>query len=242
MSWSGSTGTYELSGLSTREHYTVEEVVSTADVDGYDRVTTIEYPEGFTSETGVQVSKTATTTVTVRNTYTPSSINLRLYKHDSTDESKGLGASFDLFKEEDIEGGQPKEGAEPIATYATDGTSGYSAEQEVYTGTYYLFETVAPDGYNMMEHPWVVEIDSTGNHPQVVTVTENGSPKPGVLEGPSDEGVYTLKVPNSSGATLPNAGGPGTLPLTLVGAAMVSAALATLVLRRNGMQLRTKAK
>ena len=233
MTWNGTTGSYDVPNLSAKEFYTVEETEGTADVTGYQLASNIVYPGEATSETGVKVSKVSSTVVTVTNTYTPLRINLKLYKHDMTDSSIGLGASFALYPESAVESGKPKQDAEPTAVFTTDPSSGYSSESVVSIGTYYLFETSAPRGYKPLKSPWVLTVDpAKTNHSEVVVVTENGEVKQGVLEGPVDD-IYTLKVPNNPGVVLPSTGGMGTMLHMVLGLSLVLTAGALLVIRRR---------
>ena len=147
------------------------------------------------------------------------------------------GAKFTLYKSD--------------GTTAVDGFTDLTSTGEgvlidakrLSNGTYYLVETEAPKGYNLLAHR--IKVTVADNQASIYALEAEGvtpaTQYPNVTS-PANPKVYTFKVPNNAGEQLPNAGGPGTLPLTLIGAAMVSAALATLVLRRNGMQFRTKAK
>lgn len=72
-------------------------------------------------------------------------------------------------------------------------------------GTYYLKETKAPDGYNVLTAD--VEITITGNENDDTTLT------------------HTEKVENNKGALLPETGGMGTIGLTALAVAVVACAL-----------------
>lgn len=165
------------------------------------------------------------------------SAKLKLYKYDSTTQGTTseikLAAGFALYKDSDVENNQPKSGASPVATFTTNASTGYSGvSDQLVSGTYYLFETQAPDGYDSLEYPWVVTIDPSGQHTNIVTVTENGTALPNAVVGP-DNDVYTIKVPNNPGVELPESGGPGTTWIYLLGAILLLGSGIALVSRRR---------
>lgn len=110
-------------------------------------------------------------------------------------------------------------------------------------GTYYLEETVAPDGYNKLTEPITVVIsaDTTNgqnwtdydNTPLTnINVTANGTSG----TGDATTGVASITVANAKGNTLPSTGGMGTVILYVAGIAVFVLAGATLVMalrRRN---------
>ena len=78
---------------------------------------------------------------------------------------------------------------------------------------YYLVETQAPSGYNPLDD--AVKVNFTDS--DVATTA----------------GIYTVKVPNSSGITLPITGGTGTVIFTVVGIALMVGAVILLVVSRK---------
>ena len=115
-------------------------------------------------------------------------------------------------------------------------------------GTYYLEETKAPAGYNMLKGPvkLVITADTGKDKSEVIAETEAPvltnlkleafdkddnklSENPGVLE----KGTVLLVVENSAGALLPSTGGMGTTLFYIAGAALVLAAGILLVLKRR---------
>ena len=91
------------------------------------------------------------------------------------------------------------------ATVAKTGTNGAAEFIGLPNGTYYLKETKAPDGYNVLTKD--VEITIAGDENDTTTLT------------------YTQKVENNKGALLPETGGIGTIGLTALAVAVVACAL-----------------
>lgn len=86
------------------------------------------------------------------------------------------------------------------------------------TGTYYLEEINAPDGYNKLTSRQAVTIGTTDNSATV------------------NDGTYTsggVQVINRAGSILPSTGGMGTTTLYILGAALVIGAGVVLVVRRR---------
>lgn len=80
---------------------------------------------------------------------------------------------------------------------------------------YYLVETQAPSGYNILSN--AVKVNFTDA--EVETETNNG--------------VYTVEVTNSSGITLPVTGGEGIVIFTVIGIALMAGAVILFVLFRK---------
>lgn len=102
-------------------------------------------------------------------------------------------------------------------------------------GTYYLKETNAPDGYNLLANPVEVVIEATykdvdgdGNDDAVDTLTvsvDGGDAK----SGNAKDGIVEVTVENNAGATLPSTGGIGTTIFYVVGGILVVAAAVLLI-------------
>lgn len=73
-------------------------------------------------------------------------------------------------------------------------------------GTYYLKETKAPKGYNLLKNPVEIRIDSAGKI---------------YVDGSTKENIGNVEVKNNSGTLLPSTGGAGTTMIYLVGALLV---------------------
>ena len=94
-------------------------------------------------------------------------------------------------------------GAATFAKYEANGTN-YD---------YYLVETQAPSGYNLLDN--AVKVNFTD------------------AEVEATAGIYTVEVPNSSGIKLPITGGTGTVIFTVVGIALMVGAVVLLVVSRK---------
>ena len=114
---------------------------------------------------------------------------------------------------------------------------------DLQTGYYYLYETKAPDGYIRLTEPVEIVVDSSKESvavgPITYTQTYNGEQAQSQdgrnVEPPTSENgdCYVLRVTNTSGARLPNTGGPGTTLIYALGALMVLSALALLIAKRR---------
>ena len=94
-------------------------------------------------------------------------------------------------------------GAATFAKYEANGTN-YD---------YYLVETQAPSGYNILDN--AVKVNFTD-----VDVAETA-------------GIYTVQVPNKSGIQLPITGGTGTVIFTIIGIALMVGAVVLFVVSRK---------
>ena len=98
------------------------------------------------------------------------------------------------------------------ATVKKTDNNGAASFDGLANGTYYLFESKAPDGYNQLKEPFKVEV--TG----------------GTTEA---ELSVTAKVANSTGTLLPSTGGMGTTVFYVLGAVLVLGAVVLLVTKKR---------
>ena len=87
----------------------------------------------------------------------------------------------------------------------------YEANADKYD--YYLVETAAPSGYNILDN--AVKVNFTD------------------AEVATTEGIYTVNVPNSSGIKLPVTGGTGTVIFTVIGIVLMAGAVLLFVFARK---------
>ena len=111
-------------------------------------------------------------------------------------------------------------------TKVTTDSNGAATFQGLDSGTYYLHETAAPAGYNLLKEDVKVEITATYGDDGRITSSSATS---------TDNGQYqqTQKVKNKSGIQLPSTGGIGTTIFYVLGAVLVIGAGVLLVTRRR---------
>ena len=121
------------------------------------------------------------------------------------------------------------------STLTTD-TSGLVKIIGLDAGTYYLKETKAPAGYNLLDSEIKIVISATLNKSEnnpaltALTITVNdGNSADGNLE----TGIVATDVQNNQGATLPETGGMGTTLFYIVGGILVLAAVVLFVTKRR---------
>lgn len=83
-------------------------------------------------------------------------------------------------------------------------------------GTYYLLETAAPTGYNLLDAPVEIKIEKSTSDTGAIVV--------GSVEKP---------IANNAGTLLPSTGGMGTTMLYIIGAVLVVGAGVLLIVRRR---------
>ena len=145
---------------------------------------------------------------------------------DGAKSTKLAGAKFDLYRtatQAEIDAGGTVEiphttvkGIKLEADQVTDADGVATFEKYEANGTnydYYLVETQAPSGYNILDK--AVKVNFTDDN---VAMTN---------------GVYTVEVPNSSGIRLPITGGTGTVIFTIIGIALMVGAVVLFVVSRK---------
>lgn len=130
---------------------------------------------------------------------------IKVLKIDAENNEKVLeGATFELY--DHIK--DPTKEETPIATKTTDGKGELNFDG-LKAGTYYLYETAAPDGYILSKDP--------------VMVVVNG-------EKAGTDFIVDSKVANS---TAPETGGMGTAAFTMGGAALLGAAAVVMIYKKK---------
>ena len=142
------------------------------------------------------------------------------------EDAKLAGAKFDLYRtatQAEIDAGTSVEipltsiqGIKLEGDKVTDANGTATFAKYEANGTnydYYLVETQAPSGYNILDN--AVKVNFTD------------------AEVEATAGVYTVKVPNSSGIQLPITGGTGTVIFTIIGIALMVGAVVLFVVSRK---------
>lgn len=116
--------------------------------------------------------------------------------------------------------------AEAEATKVVTDENGFASFKGLDSGTYYLHETQAPAGYNLLQGDVTVTITATYGNDGKITSSSATSANNGQYQ-------QVQKIENKSGATLPSTGGMGTTLLYIIGAILVVGAGVLLVARRR---------
>lgn len=173
--------------------------------------------------------KTTTTPPSETKTYTWK-LDVLKYTMKGDEKTPLAGAKFTLSKNSDgsdlislVEVGKnvyrvaTKDDVNTITEITTDATGAFTI-QGLDSDTYYLTETAAPAGYNVLKSAIEVKVSDKGE----VTYIYDGVTATG-----------TVKVENKTGAELPSTGGIGTTVFYVVGGLLVVAAGVLLVTRKR---------
>lgn len=152
-------------------------------------------------------------------------IKIDKYADDSSS-TKLAKAKFDLYRtatQAEIDAGTSVEiphtavkGIKLESGLVTDNNGSATFKKYQANGThytYYLVETQAPSGYNILDH--AVEVHFTD------------------ADVSTTDGVFTVRISNKTGFRLPITGGTGTVIFTVVGIALMVGAVVLLVLSRK---------
>ena len=129
---------------------------------------------------------------------------IQIYKHSAQGSQPLEGATFEIYNDVAME---PDDLVETVTTAG----DGYVKSKGLAAGTYYLKETKAPTGYQLLTDPITVKIGPN----------QMGDDQ---LQDTNSDGYYELDVPNATVGLLPVTGGVGTIIITLVGLAIVGGA------------------
>lgn len=184
---------------------------------------------GNPNKSSIEYGESGKTTQTPGSTTTTYTWNMKVFKHNSKNEGLA-GAKFVLSKNADgtspialiSEGNNvyrvAKNGEEGSITEIVTDETGRFTIKGLDSDTYYLKETAAPAGYNVLKDSIKVVIDSNGK----VNVTEDNA-----------NGVEEIDVLNNTGAELPSTGGIGTTIFYVLGALLVVFAGVMLVTKKR---------
>lgn len=140
------------------------------------------------------------------------------------------GASFALYRAEDYDDltDQPKAESEPVLTGSVD-ADGILPLGEMLLGEYRLVETKAPEGFTGAEKAIRITVSHDG-----VTAMQGSQPSTvTAAEGENGTAVWTVRVWNNPGYSLPSTGGAGIGGFRVFGGALTAFACAALFRRRN---------
>lgn len=168
-------------------------------------------------------------TLSYSNYVTPKKIaNVKTYaftlKKEKEDKTELTGAKFELRTNEtdsdsaiNFVADATKENyvkADSTATTASKTIEAGNVNiRGIKSGTYYLVETEAPKGYNVLDHAITIVID------------ENGNVK--------DHANNVVEVVNKQGLVLPSTGGMGTTVFAIVGLLVMAGAAVTLIVKKR---------
>ena len=238
---------YTLDTTATAEYTTFKVSVETANYDTYwasnsGKQLVITYTATLKDDNTTAVNAKETNTATFDYSFYPYVENSHKQKTDTVDvttfaikidkyvdgspTTKLSGAKFDLYRtatDAEIAAGGTEtiphttvQGIKLESDLVTDNNGSATFEKYQANGThytYYLVETQAPHGYNILAEAVKVNFTDTD-------VAATG-------------GVYTVKVPNSSGITLPITGGEGIVIFTVIGIALMVGAVILFVIFRK---------
>ncbi|MBO5520336.1 MAG: LPXTG cell wall anchor domain-containing protein, partial [Eubacterium sp.] len=231
-------GTYELretkplSGYPSLSHHTAFTITQTGAVTPYHDHAMPE--EAKLEETVDEATGTVQYTLTITNAKT---FPVSIWKTDLEDHVLSDGASFSLYDEAgyDAESGKPKTDAKPVVS-GTTGENGLLALGTLQVGTYYLVETEAPAGYNLLNTAIVITVKNDdvaatlGAGGESLTVNKKGDKN--WVKG-QDNKTLQIQVKNTPGSALPVTGGMGTKLFVILGSILAVGAALLLWRRRR---------
>lgn len=130
----------------------------------------------------------------------------------------------------------------PAGTTLTSGTDGKFVIAGLDAGSYYLRETKAPAGYNLLKNDISVTItatlNKTENNPALTELKlsvkdDKADAAATESNGSVDTGIVATNVVNNSGAQLPETGGMGTTLFYVLGGILVVSAVVLLVTKKR---------
>lgn len=151
---------------------------------------------------------------------------VKILKYGATaDQNKPLleGAVFKLYgSKRNDKGDLEKDESQRIGEY-TSSNGGILFDNVLPYGTYYLKETMAPEGYVVLSSDIIIEVSQTG-------VSVSGSPAVEVSKSDTDD-IYMISVTNNKVYSLPSTGGRGIYWYLIGGMLLMMAA--SLILYKN---------
>ena len=130
----------------------------------------------------------------------------------------------------------------PAGTTLTSGSDGKFVIAGLDAGTYYLRETKAPGGYNLLKNDIsvtiIAKLDKAEDNPALTELKlsvkdDKADATATESNGSVDTGIVATNVMNNSGAQLPETGGMGTTLFYVLGGILVLVAIILLVTRKR---------
>ena len=122
----------------------------------------------------------------------------------------------------------------PAAAKFTTPATGLFKIQGLDSGTYYLHETKAPDGYNKLESDVKFVIGTEKSNPGVEGETLAYKPGEGIhYDAENDPILNQVEVENKAGSELPSTGGIGTTIFYVLGGLMAAGAAVVLIAKKR---------
>ncbi len=126
---------------------------------------------------------------------------IQIFKHAAQGNTPLEGATFEIYSDISMT-------SDNLVDTVTTATDGYVKTKGLASGTYYIKETSAPTGYQLLTDPITVTIgpnQASGNQ----------------LQDTNNDGYYELDIANAAVGLLPVTGGAGTIILTIIGLAII---------------------
>lgn len=154
---------------------------------------------------------------------------------DQTDNSDAYESTTQKYSK--VEEVTQQNVAEPVELEGWVDGNGRITFDGLAAGTYTITEMVAPDGYNLLDGPIVIQIDwkapDTLEQACTWTVNPEGSNDLGDKATVYTDGTIAVTVHNERGSLLPSTGGMGTTMFYIVGGVLVAGAAVAYVVKRR---------
>ena len=191
--------------------------------------------QDYSADLSVSTDENGTTCFTLKNTWTPEYVVLELTKRDFADPETLLsGAGFELYLK--VDAGTENAVYVPgtvdgygilWAEFTTDENGSFTVENLPVCESFYLIETVAPEGYNMIFEVMEFALEKDENGQKYLSVISGATWL--IAPGQGENGEQELMVLNDKIYVLPATGGKGGMLFTVAGAVLMTAAAGTML-------------